>query len=224
MAPLYGRRETIAPLPLNPLARLGQVRERGGLRDGTLRSRAGQLARPCLSEDQLQNIEGSFRLSEEIAHQGFATATPTFAPNRWEIPCSHQIPRQKETCLTVSHMCKAMAMLAGIQICQQLSIVAISRLHSHRSNRCLSMASKFDKVLPKLLCYPSCFALPKAATRSKRASKLIHRFCNGCSAVWVVRASLWIASVRWRQRKIPAGRRCTERSLHQNYTRPYLGN
>ena len=32
-----------------------------------------------LSEDQLQNIEGSFRLSEEIAHQGIATATPTFS-------------------------------------------------------------------------------------------------------------------------------------------------
>ena len=33
----------------------------------------------ALSEAQLQNIEGSFRLSEEIAHQGIATATPTFA-------------------------------------------------------------------------------------------------------------------------------------------------
>ena len=32
-----------------------------------------------LSEDQLQNIEASFRLSEEIAHQGIATATPTFS-------------------------------------------------------------------------------------------------------------------------------------------------
>ena len=33
----------------------------------------------ALSEDQLQNIEGSFRLNEEIAHQGIATATPTFS-------------------------------------------------------------------------------------------------------------------------------------------------
>ena len=32
-----------------------------------------------LSEEQLQNIEGSFRLSEEIAHQGIATATPSFS-------------------------------------------------------------------------------------------------------------------------------------------------
>ena len=32
-----------------------------------------------LSEAELQNIEGSYRLSEEIAHQGIATATPTFA-------------------------------------------------------------------------------------------------------------------------------------------------
>ena len=32
-----------------------------------------------LSEEQLQSIEGSFRLSEEIAHQGLATATPTFS-------------------------------------------------------------------------------------------------------------------------------------------------
>ena len=31
------------------------------------------------SEAELQNIEGSYRLSEEIAHQGIATATPTFA-------------------------------------------------------------------------------------------------------------------------------------------------
>ena len=35
--------------------------------------------RHTLSEDQLQNIEGSFRLSEEIAHQGIATATSTFS-------------------------------------------------------------------------------------------------------------------------------------------------
>ena len=32
-----------------------------------------------LSEEQQQNIEGSFRLSEEIAHQGISTATPTFS-------------------------------------------------------------------------------------------------------------------------------------------------
>ena len=31
------------------------------------------------AEAELQNIEGSYRLSEEIAHQGIATATPTFA-------------------------------------------------------------------------------------------------------------------------------------------------
>ena len=31
------------------------------------------------SEAELQNIEGSYRLSEEIAHQGIATATPTFS-------------------------------------------------------------------------------------------------------------------------------------------------
>ena len=31
------------------------------------------------SEAELHNIEGSFRLSEEIAHQGISTATPTFS-------------------------------------------------------------------------------------------------------------------------------------------------
>jgi len=31
------------------------------------------------SEAELQNIEGSYRLSEEIAHQGIATETPTFS-------------------------------------------------------------------------------------------------------------------------------------------------
>ena len=31
------------------------------------------------SREQLQTIEGSYRLSEEIAHQGIATATPSFS-------------------------------------------------------------------------------------------------------------------------------------------------
>ena len=31
------------------------------------------------SEAELQSIEGSYRLSEEIAHQGIASARPTFA-------------------------------------------------------------------------------------------------------------------------------------------------
>ena len=31
------------------------------------------------SEAELQNIEGSYRLSEEIAHEGIATETPTFS-------------------------------------------------------------------------------------------------------------------------------------------------
>ncbi len=40
------------------------------------------------SEAELQNIEGSYRLSEEIAHQGIATATPTFrsGSSRLDIP------------------------------------------------------------------------------------------------------------------------------------------
>ena len=45
-----------------------------------------------LSEDQLQNIEGSFRLSEEIAHQGIATATPTFSQRLQSFGYSLMLP------------------------------------------------------------------------------------------------------------------------------------
>ena len=44
----------------------------GGIRHELLRAHT-------FSEAELHNIEGSFRLSEEIAHQGISTATPTFS-------------------------------------------------------------------------------------------------------------------------------------------------
>ena len=51
-----------------------------------------------LSEAELQNIEGSYRLSEKIAHQGIATETPTFSQRLqsfgYSVCCRHRYHTQ----------------------------------------------------------------------------------------------------------------------------------